>query len=62
MVSGSKIMKHLAPGKDVDKYVTISHMFDMTQTGTYAIQASRASPLDPTVMLKSNTLTISVGN
>lgn len=62
VVSGSTIMKHLAPGEDVDEYVTISRMFEMTPAGTYVVQASRASPLDPAVILKSNTLTISVGN
>jgi hypothetical protein len=41
---------------------TISRMFDMTPAGTYVVQASRASPLDPAIIIKSNTLTISVGN
>ena len=62
VVSGSTIMKHLEPGDDVDEYVTISRMFDMTPVGTYVVQASRASPLDPAVILKSNSITISVGN
>ncbi|HUN84259.1 MAG TPA: hypothetical protein VMU48_07760 [Terracidiphilus sp.] len=62
VVSGSTIMKHLAPGEDTDEYVTISRMFDMTPAGTYVVQASRASPLDPAVILKSNTLMIHVGD
>jgi hypothetical protein len=60
MVAGSRIMKHLAPGEETDEYVMISHMFDMGATGTYVIQVSRASPLDPAIILKSNTLTITV--
>ena len=60
MVAGSKIMKHLAPGEETDEYVMVSHMFDMGAAGTYVIQASRPSPLDPTIALKSNIINISV--
>lgn len=52
----------VAPGEDVDEYVTISRMFDMTAAGTYVVQASRTSPFEPAVILKSNTLTINVAN
>lgn len=60
VVSGSKIMKTVAPGEDVDEYVTIGRIFDMTATGMYVVQASRASPLDPAIILKSNAINIAV--
>jgi hypothetical protein len=55
-------MKTIAPGADVAEYVFINEMFDMTGAGTYVVQVSRASPFDPTVILKSNTLAITVSN
>jgi len=61
-VPGSRIMKTIAPGADVAEYVFINEMFDMTGAGTYVVQVSRASPFDPTVILKSNTLAITVSN
>jgi hypothetical protein len=53
-------MVTVAPGEAVDDNVTVSRMFDMTATGTYFIQVSRASPLDPAIILKSNIITITV--
>jgi len=61
-VPGSRIMKTIAPGGDVEEYVLISRMVDMSTPGTYAVQVSRASPFDPSVTLKSNTLTINISN
>jgi len=57
-----RTMKVIAPGQTIDSNANVERMFDMTPAGTYVVQASRASPLDPAVILKSNTLTISVGN
>ena len=59
-IAGSKMMKTMAPGEDVDEYVTISRMFDMTSVGTYVVQASRASPLNPAIILTSNTINITI--
>lgn len=59
-IAGSKMMKNVAPGEDVDEYMTISRMFDMSAPGTYTVQVSRANPLDPTITLKSNTLQITI--
>ena len=56
----SRIMKTVAPGESIDENIIVDHMFNMTLPGTYVIQVSRASPLDPAVTLKSNTLTIGV--
>jgi hypothetical protein len=56
----SRKMVHVAPGGDADDNVTISRMFNMTAAGTYVVQVSRPSPLNPTATLKSNKLTISV--
>jgi SOS-response transcriptional repressor LexA len=53
-------MKTLAPGQDVDEYVELTQMFDTSEPGTYILQVSRPSPLDPAIILKSNTLTITV--
>ena len=59
-VNGSRSMKTLAPGQDVDEYVELTQMFDTSEPGTYILQVSRPSPLDPAIILKSNTLTITV--
>ncbi len=61
-VNGSRKMVTLAPGQDVDEYVELTQMFDMSEPGIYIVQVSRASPHDPAVVLKSNTLPISVAN
>lgn len=57
---GSRIIKTLAPGEDVEEYVDISKMFDVTSAGTYVIHASRGDPLNPRIILKSNALVIKV--
>jgi hypothetical protein len=56
----SRKMVHVAPGGDADDNVTISGMFNITAAGTYVVQVSRRSPLNPTVTLKSNKLTINI--
>ena len=56
----SRKMVTVAPSASVDDNVTVSKMFSMTAAGTYVVQVSRASPLNPTVTLKSNKLTINV--
>lgn len=58
----SRKMVTVAPGADVDEYVLINRMFDMHAPGTYIVQVSRASPLDPATILKSNMLAIKVDN
>ena len=60
VVSGSRIMKKVALGANVDEYVTISRMFNMTLAGKYVVQVSRPSPFNPSIILKSNNLTIRV--
>jgi len=59
-VAGSKIRKTVAPGEEVDEYVTLSRLFNMVASGTYVVQVSRDSPVDPAITIKSNTLTIEV--
>ncbi len=59
-VNGSRSMKTLAPGQDVDEYVELTQMFDMSEPGTYILQVSRPSPLDPAIILKSNPVNITV--
>jgi hypothetical protein len=59
-IAGSKIMKTVVPGADVDEYVIVSRMFNMALTGTYVVQASRVSPVDPATILKSNVINITV--
>ena len=56
----SRKMVTVAPDASVDDNVTVSKMFNMAPAGTYVVQVSRASPLNPTVTLKSNKLTINV--
>lgn len=58
----SRKLVTVAPGEETDEYALISRMFEMTTAGTYTIQASRASPLDSSATLKSNVLTITLGN
>ncbi|MDE3163119.1 MAG: hypothetical protein KGL64_07655 [Acidobacteriota bacterium] len=61
-VNGSRSTKTLAPGQDVDEYVELTQMFDMSEPGTYILQVSRLSPFDRAVILKSNILAIKVDN
>lgn len=58
----SKIMTTIKPGEKLEEDAALSEIFDMKAAGTYRIIVKRPSPLDPAVLLKSNTLTISVGN
>jgi len=59
-IAGSKMLKTVAPGGDVDEYVLLNDMFNMTSPGAYVIQATRSSPFDPAITLKSNLLSINV--
>lgn len=56
------ITKTVAPGEAIDENIDVGRQFDMNSAGIYVIQMSRASPLDPALTLKSNTLTINVGD
>jgi hypothetical protein len=56
----SRIMKTILPGEDVDENVDISRLFEMGAGGEYSVQVTRASPLNPSVILKSNRLSITV--
>jgi hypothetical protein len=58
----SRIMKTVAPGEAIDENINVDRMVDTHLAGEYVIQISRASPLDPAVLLKSNKLTITVRN
>jgi len=51
-------METVTPGGDVDESVLLNHMFDLHARGTYIVQVSRTNPLDPAIILKSNTLAI----
>ena len=59
---GSRIGVMLKPGEKLEQDATISNLYDMKSVGVYRVIVKRPNPLDPTITLKSNEISITVTN
>lgn len=58
--AGSKIQSTIKPGEKLEEDATISDIFDMKEAETYRVVVKRPNPLNPSVSISSNEISIAV--
>jgi hypothetical protein len=59
-LSGNLISGTMPAGEKQNTGLDVSRFYDMSQPGKYSIQVQRADPENPSIVVKSNTITVTV--